>query len=151
MNWNAEFGDRTTQQESCAPAKFVIVVLVVVVVVVVGGTVVVVVTSTVVVVVSGAAKLSMSFENPKAACRPAAAPIPSGNVSAVSVSIPDGADVGAGASTNSELGEKAAKAAIARRAITTQVANASNRVNLTPANFRVLNKRPRCASMRGIA
>jgi hypothetical protein len=112
------------------------------VVVVVGGMVVVVVVgATVVVVVSGTAKLSMSCENPNAACRPAAAPMSGGRVPAASSSIADGADVGTAASPSSELGEKAAKAAMARRAITTQVANASNRVNLTPVNFRVLNKR----------
>lgn len=122
----------------------VVVVVVVVeevdVVVVVGG-MVVVVAATVVVVVSGTAKLSMSCENPNAACRPAAAPMSGGRVPAASSSIANGADVGTVASPSSELGEKAAKAAMARRAITTQVANASNRVNLTPVNFRVLNKR----------
>jgi hypothetical protein len=110
------------------------------VVVVVGGIVVVVVVATVV-VVSGAARLSMSCENPKAACLPAAAPMSGGSVAPASTSAV-GAEVGTVVSPRSELGEKAANAAIAKRAITTQVANASNRVNLTPVNFRVLNKRP---------
>ena len=113
------------------------------VVVVVGGTVVVVVVggATVVVVVSGTARLNMSCEKPKAAWRPAAAPIPGGRVLDASGSMEAGAEVGAVASASSELGENAAKAAIARRAITTQVANAKSRVNLTPVNFRVLNNR----------
>ncbi len=125
---------------------------VVVVVVVVTGTVVVVVVGAivvvvvvVVVVVAGVAGLSMSSEKPKAACRPAAAPTPGGSVAEVAAVVS-----GASNSASSPLGEKAAKAAIARRAITTQVANASSRVNLTPVRFRFLNKDPRCASMRGI-
>jgi hypothetical protein len=115
------------------------VVVVLVEVVVVGGTVVevvVVVGGTVVVVVgSGAARLSMSCENPKAACRPAAAPIPGGSVSVAPASEPSSIVVGAPSSASSPLGENAAKAAIAKRAITTQVAKARSLVNLTPVRF----------------
>ena len=50
---------------------------------------------------------------------------------------------------SSLLGENAAKAAIARRAITTQVAKARSLVNLTP-DIRLVNEDPRCASMGGI-
>ena len=122
-----------------------------VVVVVVGGTVVVVVVggTVVVVVLSGSDRLSMSCENPKAAWRPAAAPISGGSVSATASSA-DESVADAPSSASSPLGENAAKAAIARSAITTQVANAKSLVNLTPVRFQLLNKEPRCASMRGM-
>ena len=94
----------------------VVVVVVLVLVVVVGGTVVVV-------VVSGTDRLSMSCENPNAACRPAAAPMPGGSVS-VGASSAAKAVGGAPSSASSLPGENAANAAIARSAITTQVANA---------------------------
>jgi hypothetical protein len=113
------------------------------VVVVVGGTEVVVV-----VVVSGAARLNMSCENPKAACRPAAAPTPGGTVPVASAS--GAVEDGASRPASSLLGENAAKAAMARRAITTHVAKARSLVNLTPASFCLVNSNPRCASMRGI-
>ncbi len=136
---------------------FVVVVVVggVVLVVVVGGRVVVVVVvvvvgaTVVVVVVSGAARLNMSWEKPKAAWRPAAAPTPGGTVPVASAS--EIVIAGAPRSASSLLGENAANAAIARRAITTQVAKARSRVNLTPDNFHLSNREPRCASMRGIA
>lgn len=111
------------------------------VVVVVVGADVVVVGPVVVVVVSGTARLRMSCENAKAACRPAAAPIPGGSVASACGSAVSAA-AGAPSSASSLLGEKAANAAMASSAITTQVAKARSRVNLTPVNFRVLNKRP---------
>jgi hypothetical protein len=131
--------------------EVVAIVVVVLVVVVVGAMVVVVVVvgGTVVVVVSGADRLSMSWENPNAACRPAAAPIPGGSASATGSASTAAVD-GAPSSASSLLGENAAKAAIARSAITTQVANARSLVNLTPERFQSLNKEPRCASMRGM-
>lgn len=131
-----------------AGAAVVAVVLVVVVgggaggavVVVVDGAVVVVVGPVVVVVVSGTARLRMSCENANAACRPAAAPMPGGIVAAgCESSVPA---AGAPSSASSLLGEKAANAAMASSAITTQVAKARSRVNLTPSIFRVSNKRP---------
>ena len=57
---------------------------------------------------------------------------------------------GAPRSASSLLGENAAKAAIARRAITTHVANARSLVNLTPESLCLVEINPRCASMRGI-
>ena len=114
------------------------VVVVVAIVVVVGATVVVVVAGGMVVVVvvdSGTARLSMSCENPKAACRPAAAPIPGGSVSVTLASTAASTVVGSPSSASSLPGENAAKAAIARRAITTQVTKAKSLVNLTPVLF----------------
>lgn len=122
-----------------------VVVVVEEVVVVVGGTVVVVVVvvgATVVLVVVGAARLSMSWEKPNAACRPAAAPTPGGSPVEATVASAGAAPV------SSSLGEKAAKAAIASRAMTTQVAKARSLVNLTPVRF-LKTRNPRCASIRG--
>jgi hypothetical protein len=122
------------------------VVVVDVVVVVVGGTVLVVVAegSTVVVVVCGTDRLSMSWEKPNAAWRPAAAPTLGGIVLGCSAAgvAPDSGATGSPSSASSSLGENAANAAIASNAVTTQVANARSRVNLTPFNLRVLSKRP---------
>lgn len=117
----------------------VVVVLDVVVVVVVGANVVDVVDVVVEVeVVVGSDKFRMSCENPNAAWRPAAAPASGGRVGTGSAGLA-GADT---AAVRLLLGENAAKAATANRAMTTHVANASSRVNLK--GLRLLNMTTRC-------
>lgn len=104
------------------------------VVVVVGGRVVVVVVVVVDVVVvvvvvgGGTFRSRRSRENPRAAWSPAAEPMPSGNEATV---LSNGCEVDDEASLRASLGENAAKAATANNAMTTQVANANSRVNLT--------------------
>jgi len=101
-----------------------------VVVVVVGGKVVVV--DVVVLVVLdvvgvGSERLRISCEKPKAACRPAAAPASGGRVGAGSGAV----GVAGTAAVRLVLGENAAKAATANRAMTTHVKNARSLVNRT--------------------
>lgn len=102
----------------------------VVVVVVVGGRVVVVEVVVVVVldvVVVGSERLRISWENPKAACRPEAAPASGGRMGVASGAV----SVVGTAAVRLALGENAAKAATASRAMTIHVTNARSLVNRT--------------------